>query len=67
MRDPRLDNDPDFIVAPRYNNSLRELLKKHPDGVSDNVIQKCLDLTAAELEQANASILSKLRGKLGVV
>ena len=67
MRDQRLDTDPDFIIAPRYNNSLRELIRRHPEGVSDNTIQKCLDLTQAEYDKTTESVMLKLRGKLGVV
>lgn len=67
MRDPRLDSDPDFIVAPRHNNSLKELLRRYPEGVPDSLIQKYLDLTPDEYARTVESTMVKLRGKLSMV
>ena len=64
-KDPRLSSDPDFIHSVKHNNSLSELLKQNPNGVSDAVICRILCLTPEELQSLYNSAIMKLRTTLG--
>jgi hypothetical protein len=46
----KIIKDKDFIVSTKYNNSLQELLKENPDGVSDKVICRVLHISQKRLE-----------------
>jgi hypothetical protein len=61
LRDHRLDSDPDFIIAPRHDNSLKRLMNDNPDGVPDTAICKALDLSKEELQNIYDSAILKLR------
>jgi hypothetical protein len=61
MRDPRLDHDPDFILSPKNNNSLKVLLKRNPNGVSDRVIARVLNISEEEVEKTYQMVVQKLR------
>lgn len=61
----KVDEDPDYIVAPKYNNSLRELLAAKPNGISDSFICSALEMSLDELGQTYRSALNKLRIALG--
>lgn len=61
MADQRIHSDPDFVIAPKYNNSLKKLLKNYPDGCSIAVICKALQISTDEYEKLLASALEKLR------
>ena len=65
-RDPRLDNDPEFIAAPKYKNKLSRLLEHNPYGVSDQVICKVLKLTPEEVEAIYSRAIIKLRQAMKV-
>ncbi len=60
----KIDNDPDFINAPYFKYSLKELLNKHPDGVSDDRIAKYLMMNESDLDIEYNDIIMKLRGLL---
>lgn len=57
----RLDTDPDFVNLPRFDNSLKKLLAKHPDGVSDKTIAQALMIDEDDVESTYKSIILKLR------
>ncbi len=63
-RDIRIDSDPDFIVSPKYNNSLQELLDANPDGVPDSIIAKVLRMSQEEIDKTYKSAIMKLKGVL---
>ncbi len=60
----RIQDDPDFINAPYFKHSLKELLSKHPDGISDDRIAKYLMMEESELDVEYNDIIMKLRGIL---
>lgn len=47
----KLKRDPDFVVAPRFGNSLQRLVERFPEGVPDDVCAKALNLLPDEVEQ----------------
>lgn len=49
MSDQKLKNDPDFIYAEDYGNSLKKLLKNSPNGVSDTKLMQSLKLSKEEM------------------
>lgn len=63
-RNPLLDTDPDFILSPRHDNSLRKMMSENPDGVTDATICRALDISKEELQQIYDSAILKLRGAM---
>jgi hypothetical protein len=57
----RIVTDPDYINAPSYGNSLKNILKVHPEGVPNSNIEKYLLLTADEIESIHSEACAKLR------
>ena len=64
--DERLSTDRDFVLAPRFNNSLKELLKANPGGVEDKAIAEALGVSRDEVEALYQSAVKKLRRSMGV-
>ena len=65
IKDPRISSDPDFVNSLKHGNSLRELLRQNPNGVSDAVICRILCVTPEELQLIYESAIMKLRTSLG--
>lgn len=55
-----------FIYAKRFDNSLKKLLVRYPDGVPDRIIAQALLVTEEELERMWENIIQKLRKSMGV-
>lgn len=53
--------DDDFINNKRYDYSLKKLLEKHQDGVSNKVIAQSLMIEEQEVEALYENIIVKLR------
>ena len=64
-RDARLETDEDFIVSPKYENSIRKILEDYPDGVPPSVICKVMCITPEQLESIYKSALKKLKTCVG--
>lgn len=63
----RLLTDPDFIYSKRFDNSLRKLLERYPDGTAPSkVIAQALMVTEDELEELETAIITKIRTELRV-
>ncbi len=60
----KINNDPDYIYCKKYKNSIAEILKKHPNGIPDNIISKVLRLKPNQLSIIFSKILTKLRDGL---
>ena len=57
-RDPRLDEDVDYIVSARYRNSLSKILDRFPDGVPDKIGASVLQMPVEEyLAEYNRGII----------
>lgn len=63
-RDPRVELDSDYIESAKYNNSLRQLLDDHPDGVPDSLICKILCISQEDLTSTYESAILKLKKAL---
>jgi hypothetical protein len=58
--------DEDFIDYPKFKNSLSKLIEKYPDGVSDEVIAKVLNITPEEVEKIYNSSIQKIQKSLNL-
>ena len=63
-KNKKIWSDPDFIIAPKYQNSLNKMLKDHPNGVPTKVICKALQITPEELQSIYDSAILKLQKAL---
>lgn len=60
----QVQDDPDYINAPSYNNSLQQVIKRHPEGVPDAAIGKYLLLTPEQVQEIFVEACAKLRSRL---
>lgn len=60
----RLTEEEDFIDCPKFNNSIRQLIEKNPEGVDDETIAKVLNMTAEEVEKTYQNAIKKLQKSL---
>jgi hypothetical protein len=60
----KLQEDNDYVFSPRFNNSLKNLMKRFPDGVADKTAACALGLTEVELNNEYEKILSILKSAL---
>jgi hypothetical protein len=61
----KIDTDPDFIYAPAYGNSMKELIRRRgPDGINEKKIAQVLKLTEEEVELEYQSAIMKVRESL---
>lgn len=57
--------DDDFIAMPRYKCSLKKLIEKNPNGVTDELAAQSLYMTIDEFKDTFESAFTKLRSALG--
>lgn len=55
-----------FVYCPRLGNSIKRLLEKNPNGISDDRIKKVLLMNTQELEGRFNNAIKKLRKALGI-
>lgn len=65
IHEDRIQNEVDFIDAPKYNNSLKTLMEEYPDGVPDKVICKVLHISPETLDGIYKRALKKLKTAMG--
>lgn len=51
LRDPKIENDSDFIISEKHENSIIKLLYEYPEGVPDKIICKVLQISQEELQK----------------
>ena len=61
MSDERLNAEPDFILLKRFNYSATEALKRHPEGLPDNLLAQALGKTTAWVNRRYGTIVAALR------
>lgn len=61
----KIKTEDDFINLPKYENSLKTLLKENPTGVSDSIICKALGITQSELDDLFKSAIIKFKESVG--
>jgi len=59
-----IKNDPDFIRSAEYHNSIKELMKKYPQGVSDPVIARVLMINKDKVQEIYEASIKTLKEKL---
>lgn len=57
----KIQTDPDFVNYPALDNSLKKVLKAHPEGLSVDKIAKALMLTEEQVNTIMAAALSKFK------
>ena len=62
----KLKKDPDFVIAPRFGNSLERLMERFPDGVPEDVCAKALNLLPEEVEQLYQKTVKDLRKNMAL-
>lgn len=62
----KIKEDADFIVFPRFGNSLERFVALYPDGVDDKTIAKVLLLEVEEVEALFESAVKKIRKNLKI-
>lgn len=63
----KIQEDPDFINYPKYQNSLSEFLRQKPNGTDDmSLIAKTLMISQEEAEELYNSALEKIRDNLNI-
>jgi hypothetical protein len=60
----RLLSEEDFVFAPRYQNSLKALVEKYPDGVPDKIVAQALQIDVEEVPEAFARTVAKIKKQI---
>lgn len=58
--------DEDYIDYPKFKDSIKKLLEKYPDGVSDEIIAKSLNISTQEVQEIYESAIKKLQNTLNL-
>lgn len=53
--------DPDFILIKRFDNSMKKLMERYPEGVPDKIIAQALGVDERRLGTMYDAIVEKLR------
>lgn len=62
----RLMEEEDFIDCPKFNNSIKQLIEKNPEGIDDETIAKILNMSVEEVERTYQNAIKKLQKYLEV-
>jgi hypothetical protein len=62
----RVIDEPEFVNAKRFNNSLSELEKRYPDGCPDHVIASALVIPEEWVKPHRLQVARELRKLMGV-
>ncbi len=59
-----IETDSDWIAIKRFDNSLKKLLERYPEGVPTRIICQALAMDEEQVEKLYQSVLEKLKAKL---
>jgi len=62
----KIAEDPDFVNVKRFDNSLKKMLERYPDGAPPKAIAQALLMTEEEVEELYQQVVLKLRAALKV-
>jgi hypothetical protein len=62
----KIGTDEDFINYPKFSNSLKKLMARHPDGVDDETIAKALMIPVEEVEGRFHKYIAEARKRMGL-
>lgn len=57
----RVEADPDFVHLPRFECSLKRVLRRYPEGAPDKVIAQALMITEEDVAALFDTAVKKLR------
>lgn len=57
----KLTQEEDYIDCPKFNNSIKQLIEKNPDGISDEMIAKVLNMSIEDVEKTYQNAIKKLK------
>lgn len=60
----KISNDLSFVVSPKFNNNIFNVLQKYPNGVSDKRAAKMLMLSESSLREIQHQAIIKLKNAL---
>lgn len=60
----KLTQEEDYIDCPKFNNSIKQLIDRNPDGIDDETIAKVLNMSVDEVEKAYQNAINKLKKSL---
>lgn len=59
-----IKSDPDFIYSKRFNYSLAELKRRHPDECPERIIAAVLMITEDDVREHYDRVVAKLRKRM---
>jgi hypothetical protein len=62
----KIQEDEDFVHCPKFDNSLKKIMNKNPDGLEDSKIADILCISVEEVESLYQSAIKKIRQKLNI-
>jgi hypothetical protein len=62
----KLTQEEDYIDCPKFNNSIKQLIEKNPEGVDDETIAKVLNMSVEDVEKTYQNAIKKLKKSLEV-
>ena len=62
----KIVRDEDYVNLKRFGYSLKELMKRYPDGCPNNIIASALMMTESELENVWQGIVHQLREQIHI-
>jgi hypothetical protein len=62
----KIADDADFILCPKFGNSIKKLIETYNDGIDNAKIAKVLLMTEKEVEETYQSAINKIRQYLNI-
>jgi hypothetical protein len=62
----KISEDEDFVHSPKFDNSVRKVINKNPNGLDDSKIADMLCIKVEEVELLFQSAIKKIRQKLKI-
>ena len=62
----KIEQEPDFIDSPRYDNSLSKFVLAKIEGVDDKTVAKLLHMTEEEVRDSMVRVIDKIRKAMKV-
>jgi hypothetical protein len=65
MNEPnRIEDEEDYISSSRYDNSIKKIREKYPNGCPDHVIATVLEQTEEWVKKMYQKVISNLRKRM---
>jgi DNA-binding NarL/FixJ family response regulator len=60
----KIKNNEDYINCPKFRFSIKELINRYPEGVSNEAIAKALNISTQEVQEIYQSAIKKIQEEL---